>query len=128
MGLPRISRISAALAVVLVAGACASGSGTETTTTTTPARTGSGMSIRVENNRPGGNTVIVHVVPEVGVRRQLGEVPPGSTGTFSFTGAPGYYTLVAVGGGSDLNSQRFRIFENTTNVRWDMSTNRVTAT
>ncbi len=126
MRLHRIARLSGALAIVFTAGAASSMQSGETQTTTTGGQAGA-LTVQIENNRPGGNTVIVHVVPEIGVRQQLGEVAPGATGDFNYRASPGYYTLVAVGSGNDYTSQRFRIFANTTRIRWDMSTNRVVA-
>jgi hypothetical protein len=83
------------------------------------------MRVTVENNRPGGSTVTIFIVPDVGVRRQLGEVQSGQTATFTYSGAAGPYRLLAQGGGGDFTSNSFRIFENTGEVHWNMASNNV---
>jgi hypothetical protein len=86
----------------------------------------SGISINIQNNDPGGSTITVSVLPEVGVRRSLGQVPSGETRTFAYDGVPGQYQLVALSdAGGERRSEVFRIFANST-VRWNLSTNNVT--
>lgn len=85
-----------------------------------------GVTIRVENNQPGGSTITVSVVPDVGVRRTLGQIPAGETRDFAYEGMRGGYHLIALRDiGGELRSESFRLFANSL-VRWNLSTNNVT--
>jgi hypothetical protein len=117
----RFRWFAAAVMAASIAG-CASGG----TTADEPAGAQTGIAIIVQNNAPGGSTITVSVVPEVGVRRTLGQVPFGDTRTFPYDGIPGQYRLIALGdGGGERQSEVFRIFADS-NVRWNLSTNNVT--
>jgi hypothetical protein len=110
------------LSAVCAAGCASSGTGT----TDEPAGAQSGIAINIQNNDPGGSTITVSVVPEVGVRRTLGQVPSGETRTFAYDGIPGQYQLIALSDvGGERRSEQFRIFANSL-VRWNLSTNNVT--
>ena len=119
----RFRWIRAALLSAVCAAGCASSG---TSTADEPAGAQSGIAIAVQNSDPGGSTITVSVVPEVGVRRTLGQVPPGETRTFAYDGIPGPYRLIALSdAGGERRSQLFRIFANSM-VRWNLSTNNVT--
>lgn len=127
MTLRKITGFTAAAAIALFTAACASSGQTAATEDTAPAEAASGVTVRVDNNRVGGTTIVVFIEPEAGVRRQLGEVEPGATGSFNYQGQPGTFRLVAQGvGGGDMRSENFRIFANTSTVTWNMSANYVT--
>lgn len=124
----KVTGIPTAFLVAALVVSCASGTQTGGGADTTP-QAASGLTIRVDNNRPAAGAVVVFIEPEAGVRRQLGEVEPGATGSFTYEGNPGNYRLFAQGvGGSDLRSESFRIFANTGLVTWNMSSNSVLAT
>jgi hypothetical protein len=119
----RFHWIGATLLSAVFAAACAS-SGTGTADE--PAGAQSGIAINIQNNDPGGSTITVSVVPDVGVRRTLGQVPSGETRTFAYDGVPGQYRLIALSdAGGERRSELFRIFANSM-VRWNLSTNNVT--
>jgi hypothetical protein len=111
------------LSAVLAAGCASGGTGAADDPA---AGAASGIAISVQNNDPGGSTITVSVVPEVGVRRTLGQVPSGATQSFAYDGIPGQYRLIALSDvGGERRSELFRIFANST-VRWNLSTNNVT--
>lgn len=112
----------AAAFLIAAAAGCASGGAGGADQTGAQA----GISISVQNNNPGSSTITVSVVPEVGVRRTLGQVPAGQTRAFAYDGIPGQYRLIALSDvGGELRSELFRIFANST-VRWNLATNNVT--
>ncbi len=85
---------------------------------------GAGSLIIVENNRPGSTAIQVTIVPQAGVRQQLGVVEGGQTGTFTYEGTSGMYHLIALTPDGEKLSERFRLVSNST-VRWNMVTNNV---
>lgn len=116
--MPTRARVIRLLLALLVAGAACSG------TRSAAAGAADTMTIRVENNRPGVPSAQIVIVPEVGVRRQLGPVEAGRSAEFEYDGAPGNYQLVALLPNGELRSQTFRLFAGST-ARWNMATGSV---
>lgn len=78
--------------------------------------------VRVNNNLIPPTSLSVYMVPEVGARRLLGTVPPGSDRTLRFNpiGAGGTYRLVGeTVGGTDIPSTPFSL-AGAAVVNWDV--------
>lgn len=116
----RLSVFAMALLAVVVLSACASsgrmGEGDAGPTAAT---------VVVNNNLTVPTSLTVHLVPENGVRRLLGNVTPGETQRLTVSGAlaGGRYRLLArTTGGADLVSDPFSLSEGET-VTWDLQSN-----
>lgn len=116
----RFSLFAMALLAVTVLSACASGGGMGQGDAGPTAAT-----VMVNNNLTVPTSLTVHLVPENGVRRLLGNVSPGGTEQLSVRGAlaAGRYRLLArTTGGNDLVSDPFSLSEGET-VTWDLQSN-----
>lgn len=116
--MPRLRRCMAVLAVALLS-ACASGGMGEG-----DARPSS-ATILVNNNLAIPAVLTVHLVPERGGRRLLGNVSPGASTTLSVPGSltGGRYRLMAtLTSGADLVSDPFTLSEGE-RVTWNLQSN-----
>ena len=84
----------------------------------------------VNNNLVVSSSLSVSIVPDVGVRRLLGNVPPGRTVTLNYDGATtGRYRLVGRStGGRDLVSDPFSFPGGGGQVTWDIQSNIIRVT
>jgi hypothetical protein len=81
-----------------------------------------GITLRFENYGTNSSTSVLMLVPEAGVRKQIGQVEAGQVGTFNNVQlTPGRYKFERQGSGGTSSSQTFQVFANTRCVRWDMS-------
>jgi hypothetical protein len=117
-----------ALVLLPVLAACSSGGSTGETETPAPAGGGgaaaaaTGINVRFENYATNASTSVLFLVPEAGVRRQLGEVEAGRVMTLNnLQLPPGRYKFEAQGTSGTRSSGTFQVFANTRCIRWDMS-------
>jgi hypothetical protein len=117
----RVRTLAFALLAAVMAAGCAAGGGEEGASSPAPA---DGFAINVQNNIPGNGPIVVMLIPATGVQTQLGEVAENSTVTFTHTGQPGTYRLIARGSGGERNSGNFQIYRGS-QATWNMQSNRV---
>jgi hypothetical protein len=104
-------------AVLLLSAACAAGA--------RPRATAGDVMVSVQNDLLPQADLTVHIVSDVGVRRILGGVGPGSTRTLRFNEASygGQFRLVARrSDGSEITSTPFALYPGAV-VTWTMRTN-----
>ncbi len=80
----------------------------------------SGSVVRVANLGAGNSVLTIYMSPDVGVETLLGTVEPGRTVGFPWTGDPGRYRIHALGAGTEVTSDSFRMPRNA-EAYWDMS-------
>ena len=88
------------------------------------------VAVRVNNNLIPPTSLSVYMVPEVGARRLLGTVPPGSNRTLRYNpvGVGGTYRLVGeTVGGTDIPSTPFSL-TGAGVVNWDVQSRIATVT
>ncbi len=116
----RLAGATLALFLTLAAG-CASGGGAEATDSGEPGVT----RITVENFHPNSEDIRVYMEPDGGVGRiDLGGVPRGETGEFSYDGNTGQFRLVAERPVGTTRSERINVNHNT-NLTWNLQQNRI---
>lgn len=80
--------------------------------------------ITVENNVPNLGNITVLLVPEAGVRAQLGQVAAGESESFVRNEPPGRFRLIARTPAGEQTSQQFQVYRGS-EARWSLQTNRV---
>lgn len=116
----RLFGATLALFLTLAVG-CASGGGSETADSGEPGVT----RITVENFHPNSEDLRVYMEPDGGVGRiDLGVVPRGETGEFTYDGERGQFRLVAERPVGTIRSTRVNVNHNT-NLTWNTQQNRI---
>lgn len=113
------ARMTALLLISMFAAACASAPA--------PADTApEGVTvITVENNLSTFSDVTVYVEPQNGVRRSLGVVQSGTTGTFNYDGTGALQFVAQPTNGNNITSETVSVMQ-PSRIRWVLTTNRLT--